>query len=83
MSDSEKRLRAQIAAHESWARTEDRTERTERGRRAFEARFERQVDPDGTMAPSARVQAAESARKAYYAKLALKGVQARRARRQP
>jgi hypothetical protein len=36
MSD---RLRAQIAAHESWAATTDRTARTAPARRAFEARF--------------------------------------------
>jgi hypothetical protein len=43
-------------------------------------RFEREVDPGGTLAPEDRARRAESARKAYFLRLALKSAKARRAR---
>jgi len=67
-----------IGAHESWARTDDRPARTANARRAFLARFEHQVDPDGRLSPAERERRAESARKAYFARLALKSAAARR-----
>jgi hypothetical protein len=67
-----------IGAHESWARTEDRPARTAAARRAFLARFEREVDPDGTLSPAERERRAESARKAYFARLAMASAKARR-----
>ena len=70
---AERRLRAQIHAHESWARTEDRPARTLPARLAAEARFLKMADGDP--------QRAESLRKAHYAKMALKSAQARRRRR--
>jgi hypothetical protein len=55
---SERSLIARLAAHESWARTEDRTARTAAARKALQDRFEREVDPDGVLpqpsAPAAR-----------------------------
>ncbi|MEX5712884.1 hypothetical protein AB1484_32665 [Parafrankia sp. FMc6] len=74
-------LIARIAAHASWANTTDRTARTTRGRAAFLDRFDRQVDPDGTLAPDERARRAEHARRAYFSALALRSVQARRRRR--
>jgi hypothetical protein len=44
-------------------------------------RFERQVDPDGTLSPEDRARRAGHARKAFYLRLALKSAQARRARK--
>jgi hypothetical protein len=70
-------LQAQIAAHESWAKTTDRAARTANGRRAFMERFERQVDPDGVLPEAVRTQMAESARKAHYRRMALKSAKAR------
>lgn len=78
---AERSLKASIAAHESWAKTEDPSARTERARSAFDARFERQVDPDGVLDPDERARRAAHARKAYFARLALKSAQARRAKR--
>jgi hypothetical protein len=52
-----------------------------RARQAFLDRFEREVDPDGTLPPAERARRAEHARKAYFAKLALKSAQARRRRK--
>ncbi len=71
-------LIAQIAAHESWARTPDRAARTANARKAQLDRFEREVDPDGILPPAERALRAASARKAYYLRLALKSAQARR-----
>jgi hypothetical protein len=76
---SDRSIIASIGAHESWARTVDRTARTANGRRAALERFEREVDPDGTLAPAERTIRAEHLRKAHMQRLALKSVQARRA----
>ncbi len=77
----ERSLLGQIAAHESWAHTDDRAARTAPARKAALDRFEREVDPEGTLTPQERARRAEHARKAYFARLALKSAQARRARR--
>ncbi|CUU60373.1 hypothetical protein Ga0074812_1396 [Parafrankia irregularis] len=71
-------LIARIAAHASWANTHDRAARTARGRAAFLDRFDRQVDPDGTLPPAERARRAENARRAYFSSLALRSAQARR-----
>lgn len=70
-------LQAQIAAHESWAKTADRSARTAAARRAMSEKFERMVDPDGTLPEAVRQKMAESARKAHYRRLALKSAQVR------
>lgn len=77
---SERHLRAQLAAHVSWANTPDPAERTRKARESFLARFEREVDPDGTLDPAERARRAEHARKAYFLRLSLKSAQARRKR---
>lgn len=73
-------LAGRIGAHESWARTEDRSARTRPAREAFMARFEREVDPGGVLPPAERARRAEHARKAFYARIALKSAAARRRR---
>lgn len=78
LTPSERTLRARLAAHESWARTGDRATRTAAGTAAFLARFEREVDPDGVLDPADRARRAESARRAYFTRLAFKSAQARR-----
>jgi hypothetical protein len=67
-------LAHQIAAHKSWAKTENRNARTRNGRDAFEKKFltENGGDP----------QRAESARKAFYLELAQKSAKARRQQRE-
>jgi hypothetical protein len=79
---AERSLRARTAVHRSWANTSDRTARTSRGRAAFEARFEREVDPDGVLPVAERRRRAESARKAYFAELVRKAAAARRIKRE-
>lgn len=58
------RTQAQIAAHKSWARTKDRSQRTAAGRAALDARLALEVDPDGEMSPDDRAKAIQNARRA-------------------
>lgn len=78
---SDRALIAKLAAHTRWAREPDRVAATSAARKAFADRFEREVDPDGKLDPVERARRAESARKAYYARLSLRSAQARRAKR--
>lgn len=82
LTPSERSLRGQIAAHESWARSEDPSARTAPARKAALDRFEKQVDPDGVLTPSERAKRAEHARKAHFKRLALKSAKVRRQRKQ-
>jgi hypothetical protein len=75
---SERILRSRIGAHASWAGTADRSARTAPARKALNDKFDREVDPDGQLTPAERARRAESARKAYFTRLALKSAQARR-----
>lgn len=77
LTPSERVLRAQMAAYTSWANTKDRKERTEPAREAAMNRFEKQVDPDGTMDPKTRAKAAASARSAHFKAMAYKSARAR------
>jgi hypothetical protein len=77
---ADRSLIARLAAHESWAKTTDPSARTEPARRALLDRFERQVDPDGVLSSDERARRAGHARKAYFARLALRSAQARRKR---
>ena len=70
MSKSLTSLRASIAAHESWAQTENRSARTAPARAALDAKFLEQAGGDPVRAAHLR--------KAYFARLALKSAQARR-----
>ena len=76
LSPEQRSLRARLAAHSKWANT-DPVEGTAAARKAALDRFEKQVDPDGTLPPAERARRATHARKAYFTKLALKSAQAR------
>jgi len=73
-------LQARAAAHASWANTRDRTARTASGTQAFLARFERQVDPGGTLPDDERSVLAQHARTAYMLGLARRSAAARERR---
>lgn len=75
---SERALRARLGGLTKWAVTSDRTAATKPGRSAFEARFEREVDPDGTLPPAERALRADAARRAYFTRLTLRSVSSRR-----
>jgi hypothetical protein len=69
-----------IGAHTRWSQTEDRTAATEPARRGLLKKFEREVDPNNELTGAERAKRAEHARKAYYARIALKSAQARKRR---
>lgn len=72
-SESERRLVAQIAAHESWAHTTDRSARTAPARKALDDKFLAEAGGDPIRAAHLR--------KAHFKRLALKSAQARRQHR--
>ena len=74
MTESERRLSASQASHQSWAQTTDRSARTAPARRALDAKFLEQAGGDPVRA--------EHLRKAYFAGLALKSAVARRKARE-
>ncbi len=77
--DSERAaLIGRIGAHRLHA-THDSREITAPARAAFRDSFEREVDPDFVLPEAERQRRAEHARKAHYARLALKSVEVRRA----
>lgn len=69
LTASQRAQRARIAAQARWLR-EDGSQGTHAAREAFMARFEREVDPDGTMHPDERERRAASARRLYFQRLA-------------
>ena len=68
---------ASVAANTRWAHEPDRTAATAPARDALEARFERQVDPDGILSPDERAKRARNAKRAFYQSLAIKSAKAR------
>lgn len=83
LTPEQRRRRARIAAHASWARTTDRHARTAAGTQGFLDRFERQVDPDGLLDPDVRAEMARHARTAYMLQLAELSRKSRRRRTDP
>jgi hypothetical protein len=81
MTPTERRLRSKLAAHKSWAHTENRSARTRAARQAFDARFERIVDPDGKLSPDERARRAQNARKEHFARMAYESARAPRGAR--
>ena len=79
-SGNEVSLRNRAAAYAKWAHTADPTSATAPARSAFNARFEREVDPEGRLPLEERRRRAEYARKAYFARLAYLSAKARRKR---
>jgi hypothetical protein len=74
LTPAERSLRGTLASHQSWANTENRTERTAPARKALDQKFLDQAGGDPVRA--------ESLRKAYYARLAFLSAKARRERSQ-
>jgi hypothetical protein len=75
-----KSLPHQFAANSRWSR-EDPTEQGILMRAGLEAKFLREVDPDQQLPEAERLRRAECARRAFYQRLALASVKARRARK--
>lgn len=81
LTPAQRALHARAAAYASWAATADRSARARPGQAALMARFERQVDPDGTLPTAERARRAEDARRSYMLRLALASSKARAARK--
>ena len=77
LTPEQRTMRAKLAAHTLWSNVEDRAAHTAPGRQAFMDRFEKQVDPNGTLAPAERARRAASAKTAYFTGLSLKSAKAR------
>jgi hypothetical protein len=75
-------LRGRIGAFRLHA-THDPRETTKRARAAFDARFLREVDPDGLLPEEERRRRAHYARKAYFARLARRRAAGHRRRAPP
>lgn len=79
---SERSMQMRLASHISWAKTEDRSARTEAARKAsHHTRFitkAREMHPGASEVVIERT--AESLRKAHYQQMALRSAQARRAK---
>ncbi len=73
-------LRARIAANTRWAFTPDRRAATAAARAGLAQRWEREVDPEGTLPPDERARRVESLRKAHYSRMALASAKKRRRR---
>jgi hypothetical protein len=80
LSPAERSLRARLAVHTLHA-TRDASRTTALARAGFLARFEREVDPDLRLDPAERRRRAEHARRAYFIRLSLAAIAARRTKR--
>lgn len=64
LTPEQRALRSRIGAHKSWSRTTDPAARTAPARAGLLAKFEREVDPDGTLPPTERAHRARPPRRA-------------------
>jgi hypothetical protein len=80
LTAAQRRRRARVAVHTSWANTTDRSARTAPAREAFRARFEHQVDPDGVLPPEDRAERVRHAVKAYMLQLAERSTRSKRSK---
>lgn len=73
-------MRARLAAHERWARASeaDRAEQVRKMHRGMQDRWEREVDPDGTLPVAERIKRAESAKRAHMTRMAVAARAARK-----
>jgi hypothetical protein len=78
LTPAERRARASLAAHVSWAKTTDRSARTAAARAAFEQKFHDEVDPNRELSEAEREKRAANARNAYYQRLKFYRLRARR-----
>lgn len=76
-----RRLAAQVAAHTRWSRTPDRAGALAAARRGLLDKFLKQVDPNNELSEGDRQRMAESARAAFYKRMALKSAQVRAAKK--
>lgn len=81
LTPQERTLRAKLGAYTLHAK-HDAKQTTAKGRATFLARFETEVDPEGTLTLAERQRRAQYARKAYFARLALLSAKTRRKKKE-
>ncbi|WP_375502165.1 hypothetical protein [uncultured Jatrophihabitans sp.] len=77
-SSDERVLIARIASAERWAREPDRSAATSPARAGLQAKFEREVDPEGALTPDELSRRADHLMRAHMLRMSLKAAQARR-----
>lgn len=77
---SDRALIARIAAHTRWAGEPDRAAATAPARKGLDAKWAREVDPDGTLPPAELARRVENLRQAHMTRMALASARARRAK---
>lgn len=80
LTPQQRSLRASLAADVRWSRDDPKVA-MKTPRAAFEARFEHEVDPEGTLDPIERKRRAKAALSAHMKRLALASSKARAARK--
>lgn len=75
LSPEQRVLRSRLAAHSLHAQGKTNTGPA---RVAFDARWGREVDPEGVLSPDERAKRAAHAKQAHFQRMALKSAQARR-----
>ncbi len=80
MNPREASVRGRLGAYRQQSRHSP-IDTTAAARAAFLSKFELEVDPDKVLPEAERQRRAEAAKKAYFTRLALKSVQARRRRK--
>lgn len=73
-------LAARIAAHERWARTQDRTTATAPARAGLRRKFALEIDPEGVMDPARLESRIEQRMHAHMLRMSLAARKARQAR---
>ncbi len=73
LTPAERSLYGRLGAHESWARTKNRSARTAKARKALDEKFLAEAGGDPVRA--------EHLRRAHFARMSLKSAQARRRRK--
>jgi hypothetical protein len=76
LTPAQRSLRSRLAAYSLQAQR-DSKETTQAARAAFLNRFEREVDPDGSLPPAERARRAQAALRAHMTRLALASSRAR------
>lgn len=71
MTPEQRSQRARLAALSRWA-NENPAANAARGQAGLLAKFEREVDPDGVLAPTERTRRAEAARRAHMVRLSFR-----------
>lgn len=77
-------LVARLAAHTRWAKTADRTAVAQKGQQGLRAKFEREIDPDGNLGRTDKVELdlrVQSKLRAHMASLSLAAKRKRKKKR--